>query len=415
MSAAASDAAAGDARPPVETVPAQPSRQLRREVTIAAGVGIGCALLLAAAYLAAVVPGRWLPRVNDIAWPASAVKLVDGTGTLDHGALVIAAPGDNATTLVSLDTDIRSADYLGVQWIVRGIPDGADVRLLWKSDVATRRTNLAQGVVEAGILRPFVLARDPAWLGHITGLALAIRAPLSAPMRIEGVVARPFGALDFIRARVGEWTAFEPFNGASINTLAGGADSQDLPLPAFAAATVALAALVLMLLRRFAPRTYGLGAACTIGGLFVVAWLVVDARWALNLARQTRVAYATYGGKSPEARHRAAEDGALYMFVERALAIMPKPPVRVFVASDEHYFRGRAAWHLYPHNVEFTPFQNVIAPPAWMKPGDWLVVYHRHNIQYDAARKLLRWDGNAPVHADLKLLEANGAALFEID
>jgi hypothetical protein len=414
LSDAASDAVAGDARPPEGAAPTERSR-LRREVTIAACVGCGCVLLLVAAYLAAVVPGRWFPRVNDIAWPASALKLVDGTGTLDHGALVISASGANTTTLVSLDTDIRSADYPGVQWIVRGIPDGADVRLLWKSDVATRRTNLAQGVVEAGLLRPFVLARDPAWLGHITGLALAIRAPLGAPMRIEGVVARPFGALDFIRARVGEWTAFEPFNGASINTLAGGADSQDLPLPAFAAAAVALAALVLVLLRRFAPRIYSLGTACTIGGLFVVAWLVVDVRWALNLARQTRVAYATYGGKSAEARHRAAEDGALYLFVERALAIMPKPPVRVFVASDEHYFRGRAAWHLYPHNVEFTPFQNVVAPPEWMKPGDWLVVYHRHNIQYDAARKLLRWDGNAPVHADLKLLEANGAALFEID
>lgn len=234
-------------------------------------------------------------------------------------------------------------------------------------------------------------------------------------MRIEGVVARPFGALDFIRARFGEWTTFEPFNGASINTLAGGADSQDLPLPALAAAAVALSALVLLLLRRFAPRGYGLGAACTIGGLFVAAWLIVDARWTLNLARQTRLVYATYGGKSPEERHRVAEDGALYAFVERALAIMPKPPARVFVASDEHYFRGRAAWHLYPHNVEFTPFENVIAPPQWMKPGDWLLVYHRHNIQYDAAHKLLRWDGNPPVHADLKLVDANGAALFEID
>ena len=50
-----------------------------------------------------------------------------------------------------------------------------------------------------------------------------------------------------------------------------------------------------------------------------------------------------------------------------------------------------------------------------MKPGDWLVVYDRRNVQYDAARRMLRWDGNPPVHAELKLLEPHGAALFLVE
>jgi hypothetical protein len=408
-SAAARDAGAAAADDPT------PPRRGRRDIRVVACAGIAAALLLAVVYLAASVPGAWFPRASDRAYPASALRLDEGAGALDHGTLVVTAPGANDTTLVALETDLRSADFPGVQWQVQGVPDGADVRMLWKTDVAPRRTNIAGGVVEAGTVRPFVLARDPAWLGRITGVALAIRTPLAGPIRIDGVVARPLGALDIARARVGEWLDFEPINGATINTIAGGANSQDLPLPPFAAASVLLAALALLALRRFVPGALRLGAACTIGGLFVAAWLVVDARFAQNLVRQTRITYAKYAGKTPDERHLAAEDGALYAFIDHALAIMPKAPQRVFVASDEHYFRGRAAWHLYPHNVQFTAFRNEIAPPSWMKAGDWLVVYDRHGVQYDAAHRMLRWDGNPPVTAELKLLEPHGAALFQIE
>jgi hypothetical protein len=48
-----------------------------------------------------------------------------------------------------------------------------------------------------------------------------------------------------------------------------------------------------------------------------------------------------------------------------------------------------------------------------MRPGDYLVVYLRRGVQYDAAERRLRWDGYPPVEADL-LLAATGAALFEI-
>lgn len=370
--------------------------------------------MLLVAYLAVAVPGPWIARAPEHTWAASELTLTGGTGALVDGALEISAAGANDTTLVTLNTAIRSADYPGIEWDVKGLPDGAEVRLLWRSDVASYRTNLATGTVEAGGLRTFVLANDPAWIGRITGLALAIRAPLAAPVRIERVVARPLGAYDIARDRLREWTKFEAFNGASINTITGGADAQDLPLPAVAAVTAALAALVLVGLRRVAPRVYSLGIACTIGGVFVATWFAVDARWALNLARQTRVTYAKYAGKSLEQKHRSAEDGELDAFVAKALALMPATPQRVFVAAGEHYFRGRAAYHLYPHNVQFEAFRDTIAPATWMKPGDWLFVYHRRGVQYDSAKQLLRWDDGPPVSADLKLIEANGAALFLI-
>ena len=395
--------------------PSSPARShFGRAVLVAGIVGVLSFCVLFGTYLHFAVPGAWIARAPARTWSASDLTLAGGTGSVVDGVLVITATGANDTALITLNTEIRSSDYAGIEWVVKGLPDTADARLLWRSDVATRRTNLASGMIAAGELRTFVVARDPAWIGRITGIALAIRAPLSTPIRIERVIARPMSAMDIARDRLREWTTFEAFNGASINTLTGGADAQDLPLPAFAAATAALAILLLLALHRFAPRVYPVRAACTIAGMFVATWFIVDARWALNLARQAHLTYTQYAGKTLEQKHLAAEDGELYAFVQKSLALMPKPPVRVFVAAGEHYFRGRAAYHLYPQNVQFEAFRDTVAAPAWMKAGDWLLVYHRRGIQFDAARKLLRWDDGPPVSAELKLLEPNGAALFEI-
>jgi len=82
----------------------------------------------------------------------------------------------------------------------------------------------------------------------------------------------------------------------------------------------------------------------------------------------------------------------------------------VFIAADSAYFRGRAAYHLYPHNA-FAPRTNVLPEPAQMRPGDWIAVYFRKGIQFDSAQQKLRWDNREPVSAELKL-SSRGAALF---
>src|SRR6185369_9275194 len=109
---------------------------------------------------------------------------------------------------------------------------------------------------------------------------------------------------------------------------------------------------------------------------------------------------AQYGGKSTRDKHAAAEDGALYAFVEKARAVLPATPARIFVAADSPYFRGRAAYHLYPHNVWFEQNQGLLPRPEWLRTGDWFFVYQRHGIQYNPEKKSLRWDDGAAVGAD---------------
>ena len=147
--------------------------------------------------------------------------------------------------------------------------------------------------------------------------------------------------------------------------------------------------------------------------LAVLGWLVLDARWTFALGRQSAETGRTFGGKSDADRHLAADDGPLYAFVTRAKAAMPPTPQRVFVVAQAHYFRGRAAYHLYPHNVFFDPRADTIPPAASMHPGDWMLVYQRPGIQYDREHKMLRWDNGQTRGAELVLLDA-GAALFRI-
>ena len=48
---------------------------------------------------------------------------------------------------------------------------------------------------------------------------------------------------------------------------------------------------------------------------------------------------------------------------QAAIAKLPETPVRIYATSDFEYFRRRAGYHLYPHNVLFDPFADTL-PPA---------------------------------------------------
>ena len=379
-----------------------------------AGMALMVAFMLAlAAYLVMAVPGAWFPNAKARSWKAAELTVAAGVAKLEGDTLVVAAGDAANTVVVSLNTDLRSSEFPAIAWNVQGVPDGAEVRMLWKSDITGSRTYQTPVTVESGRLRAVVLAGNPAWLGRVQGIGLAIRTPPGAPLRFEGASAKPMGAPQILAERLHEWLAFEPFGGASINTISGGADGQDLPLPPLVALTVALATLLLWGVHRTLPGVYACSVASTLAGLFALAWFALDARWIANLAHQTGLTLAQYGGKSTRDKHAAAEDGALYAFVEKARAVMPATPARVFVTADMPYFRGRAAYHLYPHNVWFEPDQGSLPRPEWLRTGDWLFVYQRHGIQYNPEKKSLRWDSGAAVDADVKLVEP-GAALFQV-
>jgi len=392
------------------TAPAAASTVVRRAVLGALAFAL---VVCVVGYLALAVPGSWFGGAPQLQWTARELSLTRGAGGLMGSGIALTAPDSARTVVVSLGTSFRAQDYPVIAWNVTAIPEGVEAALLWYNDYQPARVFSRSLSVEAGRTAPALVSEDPHWIGRIGGLALVLHGSFADPITVRGVAARPMTAAQVLGDRGSEWLAFEPWNGTSINTLTGGADAQDLPLPVLLAAVVAVAALAYAALARWKPGALRPAQGTVIAAYFVAAWLVLDARWQWNLVRQVERTYHQYAGKSWEERHLAAEDGPLFAFIEKVRAKLPPPPVRVFVVADAHYFRDRGAYHLYPYNVYFDPWYNTTPPSSAVHPGDYLVVYQRRGVYYNAPQQSLRWDDSPPVKAELVLLDGAGS-LFRI-
>ena len=383
----------------------------RSAVRWALGLFALAAALLFLALVAAGVHGAWFPAAGVKTIPARDLALARGTGALDRNALVVAAADASGMALVTANTDFRSADYPVVAWETAHVADNADVRFLWRTDVAPNKLNTVAVPVVAGRLLPVTMAGNPDWIGRVTGVALVVRGPLPRPVHVEGVAARPGGVVGVVADRLRDWFGFEGWSGTSINAVTGRVDVQELPLSVLLIAALALAAAAWLALAR--RRRWVAALPAVLAALFVAAWAVLDAGWTWQLARQVAATRAQFGGKDTHERLAAADDGALFAFVERARAKMPPPPARVFVVADAAYFRGRAAYHLYPHNVLFDPFADTLPPASALRAGDFLLAFHRRGVQFNPDEKKLRLGDGDPVPAEPVLVEP-GAALFRI-
>ena len=365
-------------------------------------------------YLALATPGKWWSPVRDRAFGTDELVTARGSAVREHDELVLTHGGGGGETIISVVTNLPSRDYPLIAWIAIDVPDSAQVVLLWSTDFEPARVNKIPIRVVSGRLLPVRVAADPHWIGRITGLALAIHGPLTQPIRMRGVIAKSADAKETLADRFHEWTAFEPWTGASVNTVTGGADIQDLPLPPLLFIAVVLASAGFAWAAHMHLRASAPSLAIAAATLFVMAWFLLDARWIFNLARQAHETITRYGGKGSESKHLASDDGPLFSFIEKVRKLLPPEPARVFVLADANYFRGRAAYHLYPHNVWHDPYFNSVPPADRLRPGDFIVIYQRRGVQYDAAQRRLRWDGNVTIPAELKLA-SEGGALFVVE
>jgi len=378
------------------------------------GIYVAALALCVLAYLAFAIPGAWFPSARELVFGPSEMAVKRGTGAAEGDELVLKAPDATGTTLVAVNTEFRSSDYPGIAWIGTDLVEGTKADLLWQSDYTPDRVNSVPLRVESGRLVPITMKGRPGWIGNIKGIALSIRGPLPQPVHLRGAIASPLGASQVLRDRVHEWLALETWTGTSINTVTGGADIQSLPLPVLLAAAGLIACAVLWTGSRFGFPVAAAAPPVALVAVFVFAWLLLDVRWLYNLVRQVEVTSEQYAGKDWHEKHAVAEDAALFAFIEKVRAKLPPPPARVIVMADEPYFRGRAAYHLYPYNVNYSPYANQLPAASQLRQGDAIVVYQRHGVQYDAQNQLLRWDGTQTVKARLVLLD-QGSALFVVE
>jgi hypothetical protein len=389
--------------------PASPVIRLIAAIVLLGVSATACLL----GYLALAAPGPWIGGAPALRWNAQELTVRRGTAHLSPEGLVVSAPDALHTVVIALDTSFRARDYPLIGWDVAGVPDNVAATMLWYNDLDSSRVFRRSLTVDGGRLVPESVVQDRSWIGRISGLALVLQGSFGEPIVFHGAAAKPMSKPQVLGDRVHEWLAFEPWNGASINTLTGGANGQDLPLALLLAGAATLAALLYAGLARLKPLAFGPVLGGGLAAIFVMAWLAVDARWQWNLLRQARETLAQYAGKSWRERHVAAEDGLLFAFIEKVRGTLPAPPARVFVVAGENYLRDRAAYHLYPYNVYFDPWSDTLPPSSAVHSGDYLVVYQRKGVAYDVAQQKLGLDGVPPRDADL-LLSDPGAALFRM-
>ncbi len=379
---------------------------------VALSISLASAIICTFVYLAMTVQGSWFSSAKTLHWTPRELSVTEGTAQLRSDGLAVRPSDATRPVRIAVNTSLRASDYPVFGWETAGVSDDVEAAVLWQNEYEPGRVFNQRVDVEAGHVQPILLAQNKKWIGRISGIALAVRGNFLDPMVVRGATAKTMSPREVLGDRISEWFKFEPWNGTSINTLTGGADSQDMPLPVLLAAIACVAALAYAGLAWWKRDFFGPVLGISVAGVFVIAWLIIDARWEWNLLRQVRSTHAQYAGKSWHDRHLAAEDGPVFAFIHKVREQLPAPPARVFIVADAHYFRDRGAYHLYPHNVYFDPWANSMPPPAAMRPGDYIVVYQRRGVQYDPAQRRLRWDGSG-VDAELLLVDT-GAALFRI-
>lgn len=369
------------------------------------------ALLVVLVYLIYATPGAWFTRATKQEWSGQNMSLNRGLGGIADNDLIVQAIDPSGLAIVSLTTSpFYASDYHQVIWQIFPYQPELEFTFVWHSSFKPGKvSSLALAQTPGGLL-PAKLTDHPDWLGQISGVGLFVRGNLREPLAIQKLAIKPLSASELLVDRWREWVGTVPWTQVSINSVVGGGFMQNYPLPPLIALIAAIAVLMYWALCRIKAWYLSLW---TIAGIAMTAWLIVDFRWVTELTRQINHTRQTFAGKDWREKKLASEDALLFAFIEQVRAKLPTTPVRIVMAAEDSYLRGRGAYHLYPHNVYFHPVERSLPQANQLKRGDYIAVYQRAGMQYDPAKQLLKWDGGEPIAAELLLIQ-DGSALFRV-
>ena len=258
--------------------------------------GFGAVVLVTVGVLA---QGNWLGGPPTITIPMSAFDVARGHASPSGTALVIDAVDATQTAIVSARVaPFAAASYSRVDWkILPTVEPRPALALAWVTREQPGRT-LVKPLqwLEAGVAPLEVTAAD-GWVGTITGLALVVRGPLPQPVVVQGVALPGISAASMAREVLDQWAERRPWGGSAVTYPFDAERDQHLSLPAAAALALALAGIGYVALAR--KRRWPLDARVFFA-LFLGGWLLLDARWQVNLWRQR----SRPRGSSPAAASR---------------------------------------------------------------------------------------------------------------
>jgi hypothetical protein len=372
---------------------------------------IAVAAALVALVALAVAGTRWKASGSTLEWTGDRFNVAGGQALSRDGALVIERSDARGAFIAALPTArFDASDYAAIEIDVSRLPERTPIAVFWRSRLTGDSTFSHPADIDTGRGVRAQLDRDPNWKGPINGIGVIVAGAAARGVSIDAVRAVGASPVAMTIDALRSWFRVEPWNNQSINVVFLGGQYQAFPFTLFVGLITLLALLAWFLWQRKAPLPVIAGGALVI---VFASWIAMDLRWLANLGRVEAQTVTTLAGKSWRDKRLAAQDGALFAFIDKVREHVAERPARVFFTSDDAWIRVRGGYHLLPFNTLSIAYHRNLFEPSRYRPGDWLCFYGRSGVVYDPATQSLRWDGGAPLKAE-RVMAGDGGALYRV-
>jgi len=277
-----------------------------------------------------------------------------------------------------------------------------------------RRSDNPQNVLRSEIslagAHQIDLSTEPEWKGEITEIGFLIAGVNGEAVEVGNITLIPDSLNTRLQLTWRAWASFEEWSQQSINFLYGGDYRQIVALPLLVAAWLLLTLMLFWLFARFGKSVNSQQMLTTAGMIFLLAWVLLDIRWASNNIRQIQLSIQTHAQTDDQQISSTALHGDLYQYIQRLKTeVLGDEPARILIIGDENtadYYLLRAKYHLLPHSVNvagefaknqspetlqyiihFSQTTNITNTPGWNKTwqtslnqidnSEWAKVYRR--------------------------------------
>lgn len=367
----------------MQTTARPPSQMQLAAVSLV--VGIALAIV---AYVAISAPGRWFRSIPRIDFSSSDSALVRGQ-PMQRGDLWAPTAGADGVVIIRLsERPIDTASYKTMRIAALTDAPPIAVKLLWRHLGGGGSTSTKAIDWQGDGLERIALANDPEWRGSIAGLALAFKLQPNTAVLFRSATLLPDTGRSLLSQIGSEWFAREAWSMYSINYLNGSAPNPRVPM---IPAIVAIAAIAFAVYRVLARRK-AVAPSLAVGVAFaIVAWIVADARWQLNLLSNLRATEGQYAGKDIDQKHLAADDSNIYRLAEAIRRALPKGTTKVTLVSDladSEFFLGKLRYYLFP--LWLQPRPDTLDPRAVLA-----IVQPAHSVVAEAAETVTLANGRS--------------------
>jgi hypothetical protein len=380
---------------------------------------VGAALLavgIAVSVLAVAVVhsgGHWREASAAAVIDGGSFMLVRGGGHRQGTAFVLeSTDGQGVAVLSARVTPFVADGHPRVDFNLHSSDvSAAELVFLWRTQERPNR-NFSRPLSWTGTrIAPLDLGADEDWTGSVTGVALVAHGVLARPLVLDEFSVPAVSVTTVIADIAAQWSAFIPVVAASVTLPFDNERSHYAPLLATVATGAFLAAALYWLLVRRAeardPRV--------LWAIVIAAWLIVDARFQVNLWRELARTAAIFAGKSGEEKRLASDDHQLYSLMREVTTALPPPPVRVHFIADDPALRTRGSYFLYPQNVYHSLDARAPKPlPEELRSGDYVLLFLTGSLGYEPARRALVWPDGRSKLADEVLSRPPGLLLVRV-